>query len=262
VDVDGDGKPDLNASRIYYYGHSLGGMYGMYSFAYEPAIRAAVFVVPPDAVVGNRRLGVYRPLVGRMLAARVPSLLNSAYGLKSVDGLAVREPFFDENLPLRNRPPVVNTIPGATDIQKVLYRYAWAAQVSSAAAIAPMLRRSPPAGVRARPFVIQFARSDASVANPSDTQIIRAGGFADRALFYRHDLNFGREGVPANSHLYLSAVRDEPNYSRVALGAQHQIATFFETDGAKVIRPAPEGLWEWPISSPLPEDTFYLPRPR
>jgi hypothetical protein len=28
VDVDGDGVPDLDPSRIYYFGHSLGGFYG------------------------------------------------------------------------------------------------------------------------------------------------------------------------------------------------------------------------------------------
>jgi hypothetical protein len=79
-------------------------------------------------------------------------------------------------------------------------------------------------------------------------------------LLYSHDLNFGKEGVPANSHLYLSAARAAPDYSRSALGAQRQIGTFFETDGAKVTRPEPAELWEWPISSPLPEDTFFLPR--
>lgn len=262
VDVDGDGRPDLDASRIYYYGHSIGGMYGMFSFAYEPAIRAAVFVVPPGTLVDSRRLSLFRPLVGQFLAARTPPLLNSEFGLKNIDGLKVGEPFFNENLPLRNQPPVVNTVPGAGDIQRVIDRVIWVTQIANPVAIAPFLRRSPPAGVRARPFVLQFARSDASVANLTTTQIIRAGRCADRVLFYRHDLNFGKEGVPANSHLYLSAVRAEPNYSRVALGAQQQIATFFESDGREVIHPEPAELWERPISSPLPEDTFYLPRPR
>ncbi len=92
-----------------------------------------------------------------MLTARTPSMLNPAHGLSSIDGVAVAAPHFNENLPLRNQPPLVNTIP-------------------------------------------------------------------------------------------------------VALGAQHQVRTFFETDGAGVTHPTPTHLWEAPISSPLPEDTFFLPR--
>jgi hypothetical protein len=68
--------------------------------------------------------------------------------------------------------------------------------------------------------------------------------------------------VPANPHLFLSSVAAESNFSRVALGAQHQIGTFFESDGATVIHPTPTELWDASIASPLPEDLFYLPRPR
>ena len=51
-----------------------------------------------------------------------------------------------------------------------------------------------------------------------------------------------------------------PALSDVAFGAQHQIATFFESDGAIVMHPSPVHLWEVPIPPPLPDDTFYLPR--
>ena len=47
ADVDGNGTNDLDAARIYYYGHSLGAVYGAMLFAYEPSIRAAVFVATP-----------------------------------------------------------------------------------------------------------------------------------------------------------------------------------------------------------------------
>jgi hypothetical protein len=111
-------------------------------------------------------------------------------------------------------------------------------------------------------MLIHFARSDASSTNPTTTELIRAGDLADRALFYRHDLNFGNDGVPANPHLFLPQIGSPPNFSRIALGAQHQIAAFFESDGAKVISPMPSEFWEVPVKTPLPEDTFYLPRPR
>ena len=262
VDVNGDGAPDLDASRIYYLGQSLGAMWGMLTFAYEPAIRAAVFNVPAGTLMYNTNFSrVNRPGLGEVLAARTPSLLNSAHGLTSLDGVAVAAPHFNENLPLRNQPPRVNTIPGATDIQRFIDHIAWAAQISSTVAFAPLLRRAPLTGVPARPFVIQFARSDQNVVNPSTTELIRSGDFADRVLFYRHDLNFGLAGVPADPHAFLSSINPAtPNFQRVALGAQHQIGTFFESDGATVTHPTPTELWEAPISSPLPEDTFYLPR--
>ena len=116
---------------------------------------------------------------------------------------------------------------------------------------------------RPGPFILQWARSGQIVPNPISSEIIRAGGFANRVLFYRHDLIFGKEGVPAHSHAFYGTLDPaRPNFRRVALGAQRQIGTFFETDGAKVTRPEPAELWEWPIHTPLPEDTFYLPRPR
>jgi len=262
VDVDGDGRRDLDPSRIYYVGHSLGGMYGMFSFACEAGIRAAVFVVPAGEQMDNTRLTPgFRQLTAQALAARTPSLVN-AEGLRAVDGLATSPPLFNENLPLRNLPPLVNDVPGAQAIQRFMDRRRWAGQIASTVAIASFLRRTPFERVRVRPMLIQFARSDASSANPPTVELIRAGDLADRALLYRHDLNFGGDGVPANPHLFLPSVGAPPNVSRIALGAQHQIAAFFESDGAKVTSPAPAEFWEVPVKMPLPEDTFYLPRPR
>ncbi|WP_234800741.1 hypothetical protein [Luteitalea pratensis] len=178
----------MNASRLYYYyGHSLGAMYGMFGFACEPAIRAAVFVGPAGTRAYDRLLSpATRPPLGRFLAARAPSLNNGADGLTSIDGMTVAGPFFNEDVPLRNLPPRVTTIAGAVDIQRVVDHLAWAEQVSSTAAIAPLLRRSPPAGVRVRPFIIQVARSDPSSTNPTTTEIIRSGALEDRVVLYRH----------------------------------------------------------------------------
>ena len=50
------------------------------------------------------------------------------------------------------------------------------------------------------------------------------------------------------------------NYSRIALGAQRQIAQFFASDGTTMVHPTPTDLWEVPIRMPMPEDLFYLPR--
>lgn len=265
VDVNRDGTPDLDASRIYYLGQSLGAMWGMFVFAYEPAIRAAVFNVPVGTLIYNTSRSLERASLGALLDARVPSLLNAPQGITSIDGVALEAPYFNENLPLRNEAPRVNTMRGAMDIQQVLDRIAWAAQICSTVAIAPRLRRTPPPGVPARPFIVQWARSDQIATNPTASELIRAGDFADRVLFYRHDLNLKAAGIdrPVNPHGFLSMVAvPAPHMARVALGAQHQIGRFFESDGAVVIHPEPADVWEWPIRAPLPEDTYFLPRPR
>lgn len=46
LDIDGDGKPDLDGSRIYYVGHSLGAMTGIMLLAFEKNIRSATLGMP------------------------------------------------------------------------------------------------------------------------------------------------------------------------------------------------------------------------
>jgi hypothetical protein len=101
VDVDGDGVPDLDPTRIYCAGISLGGVYGTIFLAVEPSVRAGVPNVPGGAFIEAERLGSIRPSVGGRLAAHVPTLIN-------VGGTEL-----NENMPLRNQDPVVNDVPGA-----------------------------------------------------------------------------------------------------------------------------------------------------
>ena len=258
VDADGDGAGDLDGSRIYYVGQSEGSTWGIGVFAYEPAVRAAVFVVMqgPNGYSGNFS-AASRPMLGQVLAQRTPSLSNSAHGLTHLDGVSVDPPHYNENLPLRNEAPRITAVPGAAAIQRVIDRVAWTSQPTNGAAYAPLLRRAPASGVRPRPFLLQVARSDRNSANPNTSETIRSGDFADRVALYRHDLNTELVKIQPNPHAFLSG----PNFQQVRVGAQRQIAVFFASDGAKVIHPTPEGLWEWPIKTPL-EDLFYLPRSR
>ena len=125
VDVEGDGIIDLDASRIYLAGQSLGTLTGMPVAAYTDAIRASEFIVPFSAEVEFRRLSpVNRPgnLGTPLLGSRTPSLLNSAYGLTSLGGVTLASPFFNENIPLRDQAPLVDTIPGARDIREYFDR--------------------------------------------------------------------------------------------------------------------------------------------
>src|SRR5713226_3372109 len=79
IDVDGDGFPDLNPSRIYYFGWSLGSIYGTVFLGIEPSVKVGVLNGPGAPTIENRRLGVYpenRNQLGLLLSLRTPSLIN------------------------------------------------------------------------------------------------------------------------------------------------------------------------------------------
>src|SRR5262245_10700175 len=128
MDVNGDGFRDLDPSRIYYLGFSFGGQYGSVFLAVEPNVRAGVLNVPGVGSLKYTRLSLGgRPGVGILLESRVPSLINSP-GITSIDGIPVGPPHFNENMPLRNQPPVINTVAGAMEIQAVLENMEWVLQ--------------------------------------------------------------------------------------------------------------------------------------
>jgi hypothetical protein len=259
MDVDGDTIPDLDSSRIYYFGQSLGGMYGTLFLAVEPNVHAGVPNVAGGSLIEASRLSpVSRPLVGAALAARVPSLIN-------IGGIQ-----FNENMPLRDQPPVVNTVPGAIAIQEVFEWNEWIQQAGDPVAYSPHLRKQPLAGVPAKSVIIQFAKGDQQVPNPTATALIRAGDLADRATYYRHDLAFadpvrnptGVE-VPKDPHIFLvfnSSPAIFPAVGDVGAGARQQIAEFFASDSETIIDPDGAGpLFEVPIVPPLPEELNFIP---
>ena len=138
MDEDGDGVADLDPSRIYYLGQSLGGIYGTEFLAVEPSVQVGVLNVAGGLGGNNRLSPIFRAAVGASLATRTPSLVNGP-GVTSLDGVSVLGLRFDENMPLRDgvplvvrladgterviQSPVINTIPGAMPIQEVLEHY-------------------------------------------------------------------------------------------------------------------------------------------
>jgi Bacterial Ig-like domain len=252
IDVDGDGGADLSTSRIYYAGQSFGGIYGVQLLGLEPDIRAGVPNVPGGPIVEIARLSPsFRILVGLSLLSRVPSLYNAAPNA-GFDN-------FDENIPLRNLPLVVDTVAGASAIQTLIDNSEWAQQAANPAAYAPFVNRAR--------TIIQFARGDKTVPNPTTSAILRAGNLASRATLFRNDRAYPLNpfdattnpgGVPKNPHTFLTNIAGSGTVG-YALAAQAQIATFFATDGALTIDPDSAGPFFETPTSMVPEDRAYIP---
>lgn len=258
IDIDGDGSVDIDKSRIYYAGQSFGGIYGTIFLGVEGAVRAGIPNVPGGSIPEVARLGGFRVLTAVALATRQPQLLNlpptpnvpAPYNLN-----------FNENVPLRDLPPLVNDVPGSTAIQEVLEHSTWAQQTGNPVSYAPYIRKQPLPGNGPKPVIVQFAKGDETVPNPTTTALIRAGQLADRALFYRNDLAFAATSgaVGKNPHTFLTNIA-VPAAAPFAVAAQTQMAVFFATDGAQIIDPDGAGpVFEMPVNPPLPESLNFLP---
>ena len=255
MDIDGDGTPDLDPSRIYYMGGSQGGMLGTQLLAVEPGVRAGVVNVHCGAIVDILRLGLLRPILGEYLGARTPSLLNGG-----PDPLGTIPPF-RENLPLRNQPAVVNDVPGAIALQEQIDRMEWAMQSGGPGAYAPHLKTRPLEGVSPKAVLVQFAKGDKTAPNPTTTAFLRAAQLTDSATYFRNDLAFAANPIfPKDPHNFWNNIFTAPAVTVVGLQAEEQAATFLASDGQIIIDPDGEGpLFETPIAGPLPEDLSFIP---
>jgi hypothetical protein len=226
------GVLDLSKSRIYYAGQSFGGIYGVQLLGLEPDIRAGVPNVPGGPIIEIARLSPsFRPLVGIALISRVPSLYNAVPNSTFTN--------FVENMPLRNL-PIVSASPDQIAIQNQIDNTEWAQQAANPAAYAPYL---------SQPVILQFARGDRTVPNPTTSAIIRAGGLAARTTLFRNDLAVT---AGSNPHAWLTNVAGAG--APYAFAGQQQIATFFASDGATIIDPDGAGpIVETPTSM-IPED--------
>jgi hypothetical protein len=258
VDVNGDGNPDLDASQISYFGQSFGGIYGTLFMAVEPDVHAGVLNVPGGSIPEIARLSpAFRALVGQALITRTPSLFNGTFDpLNPVASLQT----FNEDMPLTGEPVRIDTVPGADAIQQYVDDSIWAQAPADPVAYASHIRLDPLAGVDPKAIIVQFAKGDETVPNPTASALIRAGGLEDRATYFRNDLAFAT--VPGytvkNPHTFLSNISGAA--APLAVAAQQQIGTFLGSGGTTTIDPDGAGpLFETPIAGPLPEQLNFLP---
>ena len=208
------------------------------------------------------RLSVeHRPDLGLILAQWQPPLTNVGDPASCVEG-GTCDLRFDESLPLRRRPPIIEPAAGALAIQEAFERAEWLSQSGNPAAYAPHLRAEPLAGLKPKAVLFQMARGDRTVPNPSTTAVLRAGRLANATTLYRHDLVFGDPSRPGSdvddSHPFLF-FGFFPGPSDIGLGAQRQMAEFPASEGRVFIDPDGAGpVFEVPIASPLPEDCGFV----
>jgi hypothetical protein len=260
MDVDGNGAPDLDASRISFLGISGGAIYGAIFLALEPTVVAAVLHVPGVSAEYGRWAPNRRAVfLGAQLSERMPSLLN-APGITTIDGVIIGPPHFDENKPLRDQPPVINTVAGAIDIQQAMELREWGQQAGSPLPWARHLREAPLLGVPPKSVLLGFATGDQQAINPGTSALVRAGNLADRTVHYRHDLAYIEDPtIPKNPHLFIFFPTN-PNalFRSITQGMQRAIAAFLASDGTLVPHPEPARLFEAPVAGPLPETLNYI----
>ncbi|NDZ18696.1 hypothetical protein C7T35_16145 [Variovorax sp. WS11] len=257
VDIDGDGAADFDGRRISYSGQSFGGVYGTMLLGVERSLIAGVPVVGGGNLMEATRLGTLRSLRTSSLAGRTPSLIN----LPPLPGVpAPANLQFDENMPLRNEPPLVKHVPGAMAIAAVFERGEWAQQAGAAAAYAPLIRKRPLPGQAAKPIVFQMAKGDRTMPNPTSSLIVRAGDFADRVTYFRNDLAFAANpAVPKDPHGFMTGIGN-PASRPHAIAAQRQIAEFLSSGGTRTVDPdGTQGVFEVPLLGPLPEGLNFIP---
>lgn len=257
MDVDGDGKPDLDPARLYYFGGSLGGNYGVPFQAVEPAIRAGSPSYAGYSRVDAWRLGAFRGQLSNVLQQRIPPLINGN-GITQISGLVVPAPYFNENKPLRNLPVIVNDVPGAIEIQRALSWQSWASMSGDPNAFSQHLQKRPLDGMKPRPVLFQFAKGDQTVPVTASSALIRAGDLAKSSTYLRFDLAYARiPGIPSrNPHLIHNAI-NVPSVEAIARGMQEQVAAFFESDGAVIPQAEPAEFFETPVKE-LPENLEYV----
>ena len=249
--MNGDGHPDLDASKITYFGQSFGGIYGTTFLGVEPAVHAGVVNVPGGSITEIARLSPsFRPLVGIALATRMPTLYN-----------AVPNPTFtnfNEDEPLSGQPIVVDTVPGATRSRTC--------STTTSGRRRRRIRRvgSDHPGRAGRRLGAEGGDRPVREGRRDRAEPDRVGAdprrrAEDRATYFRNDLAFAT--VPGytvkNPHTFLSNIAGASGRSPSPRSSRSRRSS---RAAARTIDPdGPGPCFETPIAGPLPEALNFLP---
>ena len=97
------------------------------------------------------------------------------------------------------------------------------------------------------PVIVQFAKGDVTVPNPTSSAILRAGDLQDHA----YAANPG--GIPRNLHTFVTNIAISAAVPS-AIAGQSQITAFFASNGALANDPdGPSTFFEVPVMLPPPQ---------
>ena len=235
---------NLDPSRIFLIGQSFGSIVGSLVSSTEPRIRASVLNVPAGSAVDVVRLARDRGLAVLYLAIQAPPLLNLPTG------------DFNDNYVYRGKPPLVNDVPGAPQIQASFEVADWLNMSAGPLAFA--------AGLKRAPVLFQFAKGDEEVANPTNSAIILAASGQATSRFLRFDKakEIACSQLPTQPHRFLAnpEIFSTPAQQSIAMAAQRQVAGFFASNGGVIPDANPfldgpfTGIKLFETPSNLPED--------
>jgi hypothetical protein len=269
----------LDPSRIYLVGQSLGSFIGSLVHAVEPGVKAAVINVGGDSVVDTARQAYGDISDILYLLAYNPALL-------AVPGdVALENPKFNFYYPYRGPVKRIDDTPGVSDIQRAFEVADWLNVPGAPLAYAPHFKQKPLPGVPVKPTLFQFGWGDLEVANPVESNLVRA--FAGPAQpqfttlpvqYFRFDLALAVDPhlayvfMPGASfsilpHRYLAnpSIVEPSNADELLLmlEVQRQVVRFFKSGTTGVLPPFFQNLnlatlpttrhYTWPIQvSPAP----------
>ena len=239
---------NLDLSRVYLAGESLGAIQAALVQAVDPTIEVAALNTGGGTLAELARLSPgFSPILSLYFSQRQPPLQ---------DPLA---PFGDE-YPLRLRAPLRFDMANSAAIGDVLEIAEWSQMPGDPIAFAPHFKREPLDGVPPKRTMFQIALGDQTVPNPSNSMLIRAAdGLSDTSL-YRHDRAFAADPtIGENPHVFLVDILTTSGRV-IANAAQSQMAGFLSSDGM-VIRDANSGIGA-PFTEPLFEQPAALPDSR
>jgi dienelactone hydrolase len=258
---------NLDPSRIYYVGQSLGSFIGSLVHAVEPGVKAAVFNVGGDSSVDAARLS-YADELGDFY------LFTYNVNLLAAVGEATADPRFDFFYPLRDRITQTGT-PGIGDIQRAFEVADWLNIPGAPLAYAPHFKVQPLPGVPQKQTLFQFGFGDLEVPNPTESALVRAAvgpqfsSFAPLpAQYFRFDLAVALD--PHLAYIFMPGAQysilphrimanptllDPANFDElsIALEVQRQVARFFKSGTVGVLPP----FFQNPILSTLPNTKNY-----
>ncbi len=214
----------LRRTEVTYFGHSFGGIYGTMIAGADPTIARAALSVPGGPISEIVRLSpAFRLLETQALG--YAGLLNSTSADKA---------FFEESLPLRGQPPVLDPAPGALAVQDFLARTTWLDRSGSPETFAPLLRGPQ--------TLVQVAFGDQTVPNPTSFTLLDAGGLFARTSLYRNDRT-AQAGT--NPHSFLI---EPQNFPDASAQGQAQIRAFL-ADGTTIDPDGAKGVWQVPLTN-------------